>query len=233
MRVLHVLSHLLSRDPWRARGDHTADLHQHRGARRREPGVLPEPKHPAQGCPEGRGRGVPVPADRRDRFLHPVDGKRSRCSSACSHGRTSCTTTSPGRWPTLLHFASRVRVPTVTTYPRGHRPPAHTRPDLPPPYDAGSSVRVDRIVCTSPNYLATSKVLRRFDDVDVVPIGLDEDAYPTVTESLPRSYRGTIRDRLLSLHRRTALLQMPPYPARGHAGCPLPRADRRCGTPGA
>ncbi len=37
---------------------------------------------------------------------------------------------------------------------------------------------VDQIVCTSPNYLATSDVLQKYrDKVEVVPIGLDEDSY--------------------------------------------------------
>ncbi len=38
---------------------------------------------------------------------------------------------------------------------------------------------VDRIVATSPNYLATSDVLRRFTDkTTVIPLGLDEADYP-------------------------------------------------------
>jgi len=42
---------------------------------------------------------------------------------------------------------------------------------------------VDAIVATSPNYLATSDVLRRFrDKVVVIPIGLDETSYATPTE---------------------------------------------------
>lgn len=41
----------------------------------------------------------------------------------------------------------------------------------------------DRIVCTSPNYLASSSVLRDFaKKVDVIPIGLDEKTYPEVGE---------------------------------------------------
>ena len=38
---------------------------------------------------------------------------------------------------------------------------------------------VDRIVCTSPNYFATSDVLSRFESkVDVIPIGIDANTYP-------------------------------------------------------
>ena len=40
---------------------------------------------------------------------------------------------------------------------------------------------VDRIVCTSPNYFATSDTLVRFrDKVSVIPIGLDAASYPAV-----------------------------------------------------
>ena len=47
---------------------------------------------------------------------------------------------------------------------------------------------IDRIVCTSPNYFATSETLVRFQDkVEVVPIGLDPDTYPqTNAESVQR-----------------------------------------------
>lgn len=42
--------------------------------------------------------------------------------------------------------------------------------------------RADHIVATSPNYLATSKVLANYKDkVSVIPIGLDEDSYPKPT----------------------------------------------------
>ncbi len=43
---------------------------------------------------------------------------------------------------------------------------------------------VDRIVCTSPNYFATSDVLQKFSDkVEVIPIGLNESVYPKPTPS--------------------------------------------------
>lgn len=44
---------------------------------------------------------------------------------------------------------------------------------------------VDRIVATSPNYFATSEVLARFaPKVEVIPIGLNEDHFPPVRETL-------------------------------------------------
>ena len=42
---------------------------------------------------------------------------------------------------------------------------------------------MDRIVATSPNYFATSEVLKEFaDKVAVIPIGLDEPSYPALDE---------------------------------------------------
>jgi rhamnosyl/mannosyltransferase len=42
---------------------------------------------------------------------------------------------------------------------------------------------VDKIVCTSPNYFATSDVLSRFESkVEVIPIGLDGGTYPLVED---------------------------------------------------
>jgi len=42
---------------------------------------------------------------------------------------------------------------------------------------------VDRIVCTSPNYFATSDILLRYQSkVRVIPIGLDSASYPCATE---------------------------------------------------
>ena len=46
---------------------------------------------------------------------------------------------------------------------------------------------VDRIVCTSPNYFATSPVLKKYQKlVDVVPIGLNPAVYPSVDNNRVR-----------------------------------------------
>ena len=43
--------------------------------------------------------------------------------------------------------------------------------------------KVDRIVATSPNYFQTSDLLQTYQDkVEIIPIGLDENNYPCVTE---------------------------------------------------
>lgn len=84
-------------------------------------------------------------------------------------------------WPfaDVLHLASKVAKPTLVTY--------HS--DIVRQKLLGHIYRplmnrflgdVDRIICTSPNYFATSDVLSSFSKkVDVIPIGLTESSYPT------------------------------------------------------
>lgn len=86
-------------------------------------------------------------------------------------------------WPFMdvVHFATRVKKPTVVTYHSDiikqknllklYRPLKHK-----------FLASVDRIVATSPNYLTTSDVLNKFSDkVSVIPIGLDKASYPKPT----------------------------------------------------
>lgn len=96
-------------------------------------------------------------------------------------------------WPfaDVQHFATRVRKPTILTY--------HS--DIVRQRVLGALYRplmnrflgaVDRIVCTSPNYFATSDVLPRFaDKVEVIPIGIDEGSYADVEESTLRRVEAT------------------------------------------
>src|SRR5690606_28184090 len=83
-------------------------------------------------------------------------------------------------WPfmDLVHFATRVDRPSVLTYHsdivkqqgllRLYRPLMHRF--------LGS---VDRIVASSPTYVASSDVLPRYaDKVSVIPFGLDRASYP-------------------------------------------------------
>lgn len=83
-------------------------------------------------------------------------------------------------WPFMdvVHFATRVKKPTVVTY---HSDIIRQK-NLLKIYRVlkrrflGS---VDHIVATSPNYFATSEVLAKYQDkVSVIPIGLDKDSYP-------------------------------------------------------
>ena len=85
-------------------------------------------------------------------------------------------------WPfaDVLHFLAGVRVPTVLTY---HSDIVRQRllAQIYAPLRTRFFNAIDRIVCTSPNYFATSTVLQRFEKrVDVVPIGLDPKSYPPV-----------------------------------------------------
>lgn len=99
-------------------------------------------------------------------------------------------------WPfmDLVHFASNIKKPTIVTYHSDiirqqqllkiYRPLKHKF--------LGS---VDRIIATSPNYFATSKVLEKFaDKVSVIPIGLDKDTYPRVKLDKLNEWRKKIGD---------------------------------------
>lgn len=87
-------------------------------------------------------------------------------------------------WPfaDILHFAARVKKPTVLTY---HSDIVRQKVlgKLYEPVMNRFLSAVDRIVCTSENYFATSDVLPRFaDKVDVIPIGIDESSNPDPAE---------------------------------------------------
>jgi len=83
-------------------------------------------------------------------------------------------------WPFMdvVHFATRVKKPTLVTY---HLDIVRQKflLKLYRPLRQKFLASMDRIVATSPNYLATSDVLQKFSDkVSVIPIGLDKDTYP-------------------------------------------------------
>ena len=95
-------------------------------------------------------------------------------------------------WPfgDLLHLTSRVRRPTVLTY---HSDIVRQRVLrlLYRPLMNRFLHTVDCIVGTSPNYFATSDVLRRFQDkVEIVPIGLNEHSYPEVSPDIRAEMQG-------------------------------------------
>jgi rhamnosyl/mannosyltransferase len=90
-------------------------------------------------------------------------------------------------WPFMdvVHFATRVKKPTVVTYHSDIIKQKHLL-KLYRPLKNKFLASVDHIVATSPNYLATSDVLNKFSDkVSVIPIGLDKASYPKpITERL-------------------------------------------------
>lgn len=97
-------------------------------------------------------------------------------------------------WPfaDIVHFATRVRKPSIVTY---HSDIVRQKVLLQfyRPLMNRFLASVDKIVATSPNYLATSPVLQRFrDKVEVIPIGLD-----------PASYAAPAKERLQYWQERT------------------------------
>ncbi|MFL1490554.1 glycosyltransferase family 4 protein [Pseudomonas antarctica] len=83
-------------------------------------------------------------------------------------------------WPfmDLVHFASRVKKPTIVTY---HSDIVRQRvlKCLYSPLQKMFLNSVDRIVATSPNYLQSSPVLAGYrSKASAIPIGLDESMYP-------------------------------------------------------
>lgn len=100
-------------------------------------------------------------------------------------------------WPfaDMLHFGVAARRPAVLTY---HSDIVRQRL-LEPVYRPLMKRflgAMDRIVCTSPNYLASSPVLPRFGGkVDVVPIGLTPSSYPAPNDDCLAATRARFGDR--------------------------------------
>ena len=83
-------------------------------------------------------------------------------------------------WPFMdvVHFAARVKKPTVVTYHSDIIRQKYLL-KLYRPLKQKFLASMDRIVATSPNYLATSDVLGKHSEkVSVIPIGLDKATYP-------------------------------------------------------
>lgn len=100
-------------------------------------------------------------------------------------------------WPMmdLVHLTTRMNKPTVVTYQSDIVRQKHLMKLYNPLMNRflGS---VDRIVATSPNYLASSDVLHRFrQKVDVIPIGLDKSFYPAIEPSRVEQWRSRFGDK--------------------------------------
>ena len=100
----------------------------------------------------------------------------------------------PWPWMDLAHLLGRVRTPSVVTYHSDvvrqtgwmtlYRPLMHR-----------FLASVNRIIVTSPNYLATSPVLAHYQDkCTVIPIGLDPTSYPVPENSKVEHWRARIGD---------------------------------------
>lgn len=97
-------------------------------------------------------------------------------------------------WPymDMVDLLARVKKPKVVSY---HSDIIRQKRLLPfyKPLMHHFLKRVDRIIATSPNYVETSEVLRRYKDkVSVIPIGLDEQTYPVPDEPKIAHWRSKI-----------------------------------------
>ncbi|MEM5383496.1 glycosyltransferase [Paraburkholderia phymatum] len=97
-------------------------------------------------------------------------------------------------WPMadIAHLARRINRPSIVTY---HADIQRQKLllSLYRPLMRRFLANVDRIVATSPNYVATSDVLREhLDKVEVVPLGLGRAYYPSPDEALMQSWRERI-----------------------------------------
>jgi rhamnosyl/mannosyltransferase len=100
-------------------------------------------------------------------------------------------------WPfmDLVHLATRVRKPSVVTYHSDIIRQKHLF-KLYQPLKQRFLGSVNRIVATSPNYVETSDVLRRYPHkTTVIPIGLDKASYPEPSPELIEKWRKRVGER--------------------------------------
>lgn len=86
-------------------------------------------------------------------------------------------------WPFMdvLHFACRIKKPTVVSY-HSDIVSQQNLLRLYQPLQSRFLKSIDRIVASSPNYLQSSAVLAPLaDKVDIIPIGLDKRSFPEPT----------------------------------------------------
>ncbi len=94
-------------------------------------------------------------------------------------------------WPymDMVHFASRLKKPTVVSY-HSDIVKQKTLLKLYQPLMNRFLGSVDRIVASSPNYVASSEVLQRFaHKVSVIPYGLDRATYADAEEHRLQAWR--------------------------------------------
>ena len=101
-------------------------------------------------------------------------------------------------WPfmDLVHFTARINKPTVVTYHSDIVRQKHLL-RLYSPLMHRFLGQADRIVAASPNYLATSEVLKHYRNKTVViPYGLDKSSYPVPTNTCVEGWRQRYGERL-------------------------------------
>lgn len=100
-------------------------------------------------------------------------------------------------WPYMdvLHFAARIKKPTVVTYHSDIIRQKHLLKLYRPLMNCFLS-SADRIVAASPNYLATSDVLTQYrDKTTVIPYGLNKAAYPVPSAECSAQWRQRFGER--------------------------------------
>lgn len=100
-------------------------------------------------------------------------------------------------WPFMdvVHFATRLRKPSVVTY-HSDIIRQHGLLKIYRPLQTLFLRSVDKIVATSSNYFVSSTVLKHFSDkVEVIPIGLDKLAYPQVRPERVKHWHTRFGDR--------------------------------------
>lgn len=98
----------------------------------------------------------------------------------------------PNPFADILHFACRIKKPTIVTY---HSDIIKQRLALKiyRPLKRLFLRSVDHIVATSPKYFATSDVLQRFSSkVSVIPIGIDINTYPRPSKACLAYWRNRL-----------------------------------------
>jgi len=100
-------------------------------------------------------------------------------------------------WPfmDMAHFMARVKKPSVVTY---HSDIVRQKTLLRvyTPLKRRFLKDVDSIVATSPNYLASSPVLRRYENkVTTIPFGLDKSTYPEPRPEIMEKWRARMGER--------------------------------------
>jgi len=97
-------------------------------------------------------------------------------------------------WPLmdLAHVLLKPRAPSVLTY---HLDVTRQRLMMPiyRPLQRAFFSAVDKVVATSPNYLASSTVLQAYEEkVEIIPLGIDRALYPKVESQLLDGYKGRL-----------------------------------------
>jgi rhamnosyl/mannosyltransferase len=110
-------------------------------------------------------------------------------------------------WPfmDLVHFAMRIKKPCVLTYHSDIVKQKHLL-KIYAPLQNHFLKGMDRIIATSPHYAQSSPVLQKHSDrLAIIPLGLDQNTYPTPSSQRMGFWREKIRAQQISNSRNAAL----------------------------